>query len=1042
MNKKLILILLVGLVFVAGLTFVYAKHISKEGIAPKPHPRAIQSVETVPMERVRTGTLSEKPKSIDDLKGAALNAGKPYISPEDQMKTDLDVGVIKIATPAGMIDESALTECVINVHNDPCCYWQPWPDYFDQYLNCVGTAEYWQLQDAQLNPENSACGYPIYPFEVASVEFFINTPAPCTLEVEFAVTWDYGTSAGWGFPFPFYPAPDYSSGIVTIFLPEAGSYYVYHAIPDSLRPCYHTPFFARFWLMNSDDFTDGDPPVYCDSARYGFWLSGVFDGGGVTNQGYYYSDAYGGYYDIVDIKGGNMRLYADGFTRDQNECELESLWYHKPSYGEWECTEPVEEHLDSCIVYIDTTNGIDTTWGSWRLVFPVDYGYAPDGMPDFNQYQFEVPAFCGPTALANCLWWTFSGGFPWFAISNWYGAWDPSIPPLLIAELAACMNTDPNFGTDVYDMQQCVLDLNETYGFWLTETTIVQPTFDDIEYQVRLSQDVILLLGFWYFDEELEIWYRIGGHYVTISGVNWEFFLLSFSDPAWNDVCDWGSPGDSSGGVFIPHAEPFCDPPCHNDAGNVSHDYYAIALNSPSPGGILWIPGYEVPPEAFFQQNVPPEFAAQQSEIPTPQYPVVTEIEFAVVICPGSPFVTHWLDSWNVAMVKTNYGGEGPGYLTWFDGGTDQLWEGTILLGQDGSNLGMGATAAGENISFFPYMGLECEDHFLWGTSVDPSDSMYLDTCYAKYAHTAGLDLDVEMFGIGFDPWGDSPNNCIGRPCEDMILQKFVITNTGESTIDSLEWALFADWDVNLPSPNTSFGGGDSLHNTGWAYDSTEESIILLTTLLPSSPGKIAPSWNIGDQNTYFYPDLPSGPFDLLKDEMEKPYWVLPDKVPANAGVFDYGYLMTSENFSLAPGEKTLQEYIIWFDSQLPDTDYPAYLCKLYRMMRVAGYYRGDVGDFATAEGSPGVCDVTDIVYIVNYVLKNGPRPWPFADQGDVDCTGITDIADAVYLVNWILRTTGPPPIDKNRFFPDEYKTLFSRPSLFVDPQWGVICPP
>ncbi|MGB2696526.1 MAG: hypothetical protein WBD28_01545, partial [Candidatus Zixiibacteriota bacterium] len=500
MNKKLLIILLVGLVLLAGFTFVYATHISKEATPTKA--KAIRGgarVEepAVPVvQRIRTGTLSEKPKSLDDLKAAAMNAGKPYIAPQDQMKADFDVDVQKIATPAGIIDEWSLTECVIIVHNDPCCYWQPWPDYFDQYMNCVGTAEYWQLQDPQHDPEGSACGYPIYPFQPTAVQFFINTPAPCSVDVEFAVTWDYGTP-NWGYPFPWYPSPDWSSGNLTIYLPEAGSFYLTAAIDSLDRPCYHVPFFARFWLLNSDDFTDGSAPVYCPTARYGFWLTGVWDGGSVRNQGYYYSDAFGGYYDIVDIKGGNMRVYAQGLTRDQNECELESLWYHKASFGEWECVYPWEPPFDSCEYGTDSV-------GSWKLVTPVDYGYAPDGMPDFNQIE---PNMCGPAAVSNCLWWCFAGGFPWYAVSNWYGAWDPAIPPAMMAELAACMNTGA-FGTDVYDMQQCILDLNETYGFWLTETTIVQPSFDDIEYQIRLSQDVILLLGYWYFDGEQ--WFRLG----------------------------------------------------------------------------------------------------------------------------------------------------------------------------------------------------------------------------------------------------------------------------------------------------------------------------------------------------------------------------------------------------------------------------------------------------------------------------------------------------------------------------------------------------
>jgi hypothetical protein len=408
--------------------------------------------------------------------------------------------------------------------------------------------------------------------------------------------------------------------------------------------------------------------------------------------------------------------------------------------------------------------------------------------------------------------------------------------------------------------------------------------------------------------------------------------------------------------------------------------------------------------------------------MPPPGTQIFVEIEFAKAISPKTPWLTEQIDSWNVAMVKSNYGEEGPGYITWEDGGTDQLFEGTILLGTSAADLAMGITNVGQEVRFFPYMGIE--------TDYRMYEHMLIDTCYTKFFHNYGLDLDVEMFGIGLDPGGDF---CIGQPCGDMILQKFVITNTGVAPIADLEWALFADWDVNLPDPNTSFGGGDSTLNTGWAYDSLNEGMVVYTTLVPSSPGKIAPTWYVGEQNDYFYPFIPGGPYDSLKSVMETPYWVLPQTIPQ---VFDYGYLMSSENFSLNPGEKALQEYIIWFDTQIPSTDYTRFRHKLYDMLRLTGYYRGDVGDFGTGAGSPGKLDISDVVALINYVLKSGVVPTPFSDQGDVDCNGETGLTDIVYVIGYVLKSSGIAPIDKNRFFPDAYKILFKRTSLFEDLQW------
>ncbi|MGB2697241.1 MAG: hypothetical protein WBD28_05195 [Candidatus Zixiibacteriota bacterium] len=1024
MKKTLLIILLAFFVLLVGLTLVYAKHINKEGKKFRVIARGkVERVEpAVPVvERIRSGTLADtdKPKTVEDLKTAMEKAGKIYTLPEEQPKSDCsDMEVIKIATPAGILDEWSLTECVIWVHNWPWGYWDPWPDYFDPYMNCVGTAEYWQLQDPQLCPECSQCGYPIYPIQPTGVQFFIHTPAPCSLDVEFAVTWDYG-SIYWGYPFPYYSAPDWSSGPVTVYLPEAGIYYVFGGIPELERPCYHVPFFARFWLLNSDDFQDGPDPERCgpDTTRYPFWLNGTFDIAGVRNQGYYANDLIGGYYDIADIKGGNIRLFAQVLTRDQNDCELESLWHHKASY-------------------FDTTEQGEIT------------AYAPDGMPDFNQYDTAFAnggtAYCGPTALANCLWWCFAGGFPWYSIRNWYDAWDPSVPLQLIQELAACMDTDPAYGTDVYDLQQCINDQNNTYLFSLTETTIFQPHFEDIEYQVRLSQDVILLIGFWYYDETEMQWYRLGGHYVTCSGVNWEFFLLSISDPALNAVCDYGWYGDSSGfGYYIPHTEPFCDPFCHYDAGNVSHDYYQVLLESPSPGGILALPQYGNEPEPiwmnFFGQNFTPELESFRSDNPEPPYPVVAEIEYAVVICPKRPFVSDDIESWNIWLLTSNYGEEGLDVFTWqyYPDTRNDGFQGTVILGTDGDDLAFSVTAVDEEIRFYPYGGLECN----WGYY----DSVIIDKCEASYYHNVPaheLPLDVEMLAIGLDPYEGVYQD---HPLGDVIIKKYVIHNTGEETLTDLEWAIFIDLDVNRAdyvSDNPSFGGGDSLTNTMWAYDSTREDLVVYVTLAPTSVGKTVPTVDIGDQYTYFYDYVPGGPYDDLDSVMNQNFWNLPDKIAENTDYYDYAYLMSSEKFDLESSNKVLQEYLIWYDWQIPSTDYDAYRHKLYRLLRAAGFYRGDVGDFKTGAGSPGILDVADIIYLINYLFKNSNSPKPFVDQGDVNCDGETSIADIVYMVGYILRGNGIPPIDKNRFFDETYEFLFSRPSLFSDSTWRYLGAP
>jgi hypothetical protein len=71
----------------------------------------------------------------------------------------------------------------------------------------------------------------------------------------------------------------------------------------------------------------------------------------------------------------------------------------------------------------------------------------------------------------------------------------------------------------------------------------------------------------------------------------------------------------------------------------------------------------------------------------------------------------------------------------------------------------------------------------------------------------------------------------------------------------------------------------------------------------------------------------------------------------------------------------------------------------------VIGMLRGD------ANGD-GVINVTDVVYLINYLflVPPGPAPQPLA-SGDANCDGIINVTDVVYLINYLfLVPPGPPP--------------------------------
>lgn len=67
----------------------------------------------------------------------------------------------------------------------------------------------------------------------------------------------------------------------------------------------------------------------------------------------------------------------------------------------------------------------------------------------------------------------------------------------------------------------------------------------------------------------------------------------------------------------------------------------------------------------------------------------------------------------------------------------------------------------------------------------------------------------------------------------------------------------------------------------------------------------------------------------------------------------------------------------------------------------------GDPFVFGDASGD-GLINLGDIVYLVNYLYRDGPAPEP-SQAGDANCDGIVDLGDVVYLTNYLFKG-GPPP--------------------------------
>lgn len=308
----------------------------------------------------------------------------------------------------------------------------------------------------------------------------------------------------------------------------------------------------------------------------------------------------------------------------------------------------------------------------WKENYP---DYAPSGVPDFDQRQDNWGkidpvsgmwkwTWCGPTAVANSLWWMdsrfepkaipppiISDGFPLLTAYDGWDDHDPQNVQPFISDLGWYMDTDggrtgyPWNGTNVHQMEKGIAMYLRDRGL---ETEFVikkmkMPDFYYIEEEVERCEDVILLLGIWQSYDGIT-WWRVGGHYVTVPGVDSPNALIAFSDPCANNAEAGGMGRVLPLGVPHVHPPPPVAPPqedtVHNNASFVSHDIYSITPTSPSPGGIFAIDFYEPITNPDFMQNIqgqncPSEFTAQQ-EPWDPLAPfIAAEVEYSVIISPA-----------------------------------------------------------------------------------------------------------------------------------------------------------------------------------------------------------------------------------------------------------------------------------------------------------------------------------------------------------------------------------------------------------------------
>ncbi len=266
----------------------------------------------------------------------------------------------------------------------------------------------------------------------------------------------------------------------------------------------------------------------------------------------------------------------------------------------------------------------DETEDDWYYL-PSFPNYAPSGLPDFDQKQDENWqgrlgwSFCGPTALANVLWWFDSkhsdpNGKPGDGIDTYplvrnYVSTDKQEPgpslddhnynnindqqtpwngvlgeKELIERLAWYTNTNFCRNILIRGFGGCFnFHMKKGIEKWIKDAglqdeynveTIFKPSFSTINDRLRNNEGILLRLGF--YIPSFRALSILTHHYIAVAGVN-SNGSIAVSDPEWD------------------MKNPCKDPTKHNDAGIVSHDVYQVNFTTPYPRlSSWWIPEFSI----------------------------------------------------------------------------------------------------------------------------------------------------------------------------------------------------------------------------------------------------------------------------------------------------------------------------------------------------------------------------------------------------------------------------------------------------------------
>jgi len=213
----------------------------------------------------------------------------------------------------------------------------------------------------------------------------------------------------------------------------------------------------------------------------------------------------------------------------------------------------------------------------------------------------------------------------------------------------------------------------------------------------------------------------------------------------------------------------------------------------------------------------------------------------------------------------------------------------------------------------------------------------------------------------------------------ELMIYRYWIINLTADTIKNLYPGMILDWDIPT-SYNHNNGGYDTSLNLLWQKHSTSQRY-----------GGVA---YLSDEELYgasAYPSYSHSTGELYQIITNPGYYI----GGSNTDLFS---ILTADKIDLNPGDSVKLDFALVSTKTSLDS-LKASVRKAKAM--ISPYITGD------ANGDK-VVNVTDVVYLINYLFKGGSAPVPLS-TGDVNCDGKVTVSDVIYLINYLFKG-GPKP--------------------------------